>query len=216
MSANDDAEVAFIGRITADATHELRNVLAITKESAGLIADIVTSPDRSDSPRAEKVLRTIHRIEAQIKRGSELLTSLNRFAHGLDRTEVSVDLASAVREAATLCRWVARKGKHDVAVAGDGQTVRATVDGLRFQMAVYAAVECCLEQLPEAGTVTLQPIHDAGRPCVVFRGDVRGDAVTLAPKEAAAWNRLGTILDILGATVEHVEPGGGFRLVLAG
>jgi signal transduction histidine kinase len=216
MRADDDREVAFIGRITADATHELRNVLAITKESAGLIADIVTSPDHVGTRETDKVLRTVQRIEAQVKRGSELLTSLNRFAHSLDRTADVVDLKSAVREAATLCRWVARKGRHDVKVVGDDPMPTAVVDVLGFQMAVYAAVECCLEQLPEAGTVTLQAVHDGGRPSVVFRGDVGGAAVVLDPKETTAWSRLAMILGPLGATVEHVEPEYGFRLVLGG
>ena len=43
MSTTENREAAFIGLITAGATHELRNVLAIVKESTGLIADIVDS-----------------------------------------------------------------------------------------------------------------------------------------------------------------------------
>lgn len=41
MSTSGSREAAFIGKITASAMHEIRNVSAIVKKSAGLIDDLI-------------------------------------------------------------------------------------------------------------------------------------------------------------------------------
>jgi hypothetical protein len=83
-------------------------------------------------------------------------------------------------------------------------------------MALHAAVECCLEQLPERGTLTFKPVRHGDRPALEFNGESEGEAVTFAPTEAAAWSRLAAVLDDLGASVERAEAAQGFRLTLSG
>jgi C4-dicarboxylate-specific signal transduction histidine kinase len=215
MSTTENREAAFIGLITAGATHELRNVLAIVKESSGLIADIINSTDRSGTSKPEKLMRATGRIEAQIKRGSELLTSLNRFAHSLDHAEDEIDLDEAAQQIPFLCQRVARRGRHQLQVLPGDQGQRVVVNLLRLQMALYAAVECCLEQLPEGGTLNLRPVRYGDRTSLEFNGEVGGQAVRFAPSEATAWNKLAPALEDLGACVEKIEAVQGFRLALS-
>lgn len=216
MSTSEDREAAFVGSITAGATHELRNVLAIVKESAGLIADLVDASDRGGSPKPDALKRAVGRIEAQVKRGSELLTSLNRFAHSLDHPEDEIGLNDMAEQISFLCQRAARKGRHVVQAQPGDKDLAVVVNLLRLQMALYAAVECCLEQLPEAGTLSLQAARHEGRPAFEFKGEAGDEAVSLVPKEAAAWSRLAAVLDDLGASVEESEAPQGFRLVLKG
>lgn len=216
MSTTEDREAEFIGRITAAATHELRNILAIVKESAGLIADIVSPSDRLGSPQPERIMRAIGRIEAQVKRGSESLTSLSQFAHSLDHAEDEIDLEEAARQLPFLCQAVAKKGGHHVQAQPGDQDLTVVVNLLRLQMALYAAVECCLEQLPEGGTLNIRPLWHGERPSVEFSGESGGEAVSLNPSEAAAWNQLAPVLDNLAASVEKAEAVQGFRFILLG
>jgi C4-dicarboxylate-specific signal transduction histidine kinase len=215
MSTTEDREAAFIGKITAGATHELRNVLAIVKESAGLIADIVDSSSRHGSPNPEKLIRAVGRIEAQVKRGSELLTSLNRFAHSLDHAEDEIDLDEAAQQVSSLSQRAARKGRHLVEARPGDRGLSVVVNLLRLQMALHAAVECCLEQLPEGGALTLQAVRHGGRSGLEFNGEAEGEAVSLAPTEAAAWGRLAAALEVVGASVEQAEAARGFRVILS-
>jgi hypothetical protein len=79
-------KAAFMGRITAGVTHEIKNVLAIIKESAGLMEDLFElSKDHAPPPR-EKFLRTLTRITEQVRRGVDLATNLNEFAHTSDES----------------------------------------------------------------------------------------------------------------------------------
>lgn len=219
MSTPENREAAFIGNITAGATHELRNVLAIVKESAGLIADIVNSPELRGLPKSEKLMRAVGRIETQVRRGSDLLTNLNRFAHSLDHAEDEVDLDELAQQVGFLCQRMARKGRHQVQAEPGEEGLTLAVNLLRLQMALYTAVECCLEQLPEGGTLSLQPVREGGRASVEFRGEAgegmgEGKGIPLEPSEAAAWSRLTAVLADLGASVEKAAPG--FRLTLPG
>ena len=57
MSTSGSREAAFIGKITASATHEIRNVLAIVKESAGLIDDLMQAAVTRGPLDGDRVLK---------------------------------------------------------------------------------------------------------------------------------------------------------------
>jgi C4-dicarboxylate-specific signal transduction histidine kinase len=148
MGAWENPEAAFLAHLTASATHELRNVLAVVKESAGLIEDLTAAaPRRPDAP--ERVLQAARRIDAQVGRGADLLTGLNRLAHGLDHEEESNDLGALSQQILFLYQRFIRQRRQRFEVAPGGGDRRVRTNALRLQMALAAAVDCCLEQLPE-------------------------------------------------------------------
>ncbi len=122
METSGGREAEFIGTITASATHEMRNVLAIVKESAGLIEDLVHASSRAGgAPHGDRILKATGRIDAQVARGAEIVTRLNRFAHSMDGGRERVDLAEEVREVAFLSQRLARTKCHTVvAVTPEG------------------------------------------------------------------------------------------------
>jgi len=98
MDSTGNREAVFLGRVTASTTHEFRNVLAIVKESAGLIEDLVAS-GASDRPQlAERIARAVARIDTQVGRGADLLTNLNRFAPSIDPVREGTDLDQTVSQ----------------------------------------------------------------------------------------------------------------------
>jgi hypothetical protein len=97
--------------------------------------------------------------------------------------------------------------------AGD-QDLTVAVNPLWLQMALFTAVECCLELLPGAGKVTIQAGRRGDRPVVEFMAE-EGDAVArVPPSQAAGWNRLAELADGLGATIETDESECRFRIIL--
>lgn len=167
MRAPEASRAAFVARLTAAATHELRNVLAIVKESAGLVQDLLAMGAPADG-RADAALG---RIEGQVGRGAELLTSLNRLAHGLDRDEESVDLADAAMHVAVLCRRYARQRERSVEARGE-VAVPARANALDVYRALVAAVEWGVEAVPESGTVVVRAEVVGGAPAVRVAGEM--------------------------------------------
>jgi len=82
----------FNGKVTASVSHDIKNVMAIINENAGLLQDIsammeegfVLSPHRLDG--------IAKKIEIQISRANEIIYRLNRFAHSVDEDIVEFDI----------------------------------------------------------------------------------------------------------------------------
>jgi len=202
MSTPENPEAAFIAKITASTTHEIRNVLAIIKESAGLIEDVIHSLAQPGLPNQDKLLRAVGRIDAQVGRGAQLISNLNRLAHTLDRAQDTIDLNQEVQQVALLCQRFASQKKHLLQVRLEEQQLPVVVDPLRLQMALFTAVECCVNQLPEASTVTIRTGRQGDRPSVEFVGEVGEEAALPSPSEAPGWSHLVELLKGIRASVE--------------
>jgi signal transduction histidine kinase len=214
MSAPENPEAAFIAKITASTTHEIRNVLAIVKESAGLVEDVVHSLGPRGLPNQDKLLRAVGRIDAQVSRGAELMSNLNRLAHCLDRAQDRIDLNQEVQQAALLCQRFASRRKQLLQVQPGGQELPVSVNPLRLQMALFTAVECCIDQLPEASTVTVRMGHQGDRPTVEFIGETGEGSALPSPTEAPGWSRLAELLGGIRASVEAFDTEYRFLIVL--
>jgi C4-dicarboxylate-specific signal transduction histidine kinase len=214
MTTSEDREAAFVAEVTAATTHEIRNVLAIVKESAGLIGDLMHALKRRGSLDQDKVVESVGRIEAQVARGAALLSHLNRFAHSLDHVQDAIDVGQEIQQVASLCQFRARRRRHLLEVQPGDQNLKVLVNPFRFQMSLFAAVGCCLEQLPEGSTVLISTGRKDDRPTVEFAGQGGDEAALPTPTEAVGWSRLVELADGLGASVEVAESAYGFRLEL--
>ena len=82
----------FFGRISASISHELKNVLAIVNENAGLLEDFTLMADRGKpiDPARLKIMAAA--VKRQVGRADEIIKNMNRFAHSIDQTTTTVDL----------------------------------------------------------------------------------------------------------------------------
>lgn len=80
-------QLRFIGKILAGFTHEIKNYLAIVKESAGLIGDMIQLGKNPQS-NSDQYIEITGSIEEQIDKANNLIRYLNRFSHRMD-TELS-------------------------------------------------------------------------------------------------------------------------------
>ena len=80
--ATEKEATALMGAITAPATHDLMNVLAIIGEHAGLLTDLMLL--KKEALSSEDLTKGLSAIEAQVLRGRALLSQLNRLAHAPD------------------------------------------------------------------------------------------------------------------------------------
>jgi C4-dicarboxylate-specific signal transduction histidine kinase len=215
MTAGGDAGAAFMARMTASATHEIRNVLAIIKESAGLIEDLLGSGAAGEASTRERVLRATGRIDAQVARGAEMVGTLNRLAHALEGGEATLDLAEEVAQAVCLSRRFAAQRGHTLAAEATPGGVMVVAAALPLQTALAAAVECCLEQLPGPGTVTARAVRQ-GRCAAVELQVGAGPSAAAALPAGEGLRRLTELAGALGATVEAGAEGGRLRLVWPG
>jgi hypothetical protein len=213
MRASRYPEAAFLATMTAGATHEVRNVLAIIKESAGLIDDLVQVFGRRGTLDQEKLRRAVDRIDTQVRRGADLLTSVNRLCHTLDQDLDSVELNEEVEQVVFLSQRFARKKGHSVAAGNKEGDAVVRVHPLRLHMALFSAVETCVGGLPEGAVITVAVRERDGLPAVELLGASREGGALQPIPASDTWSRLLEQVDSLGASLERLETGCGLRIL---
>ena len=181
MDKCQDKEVAFFGKITAGITHEMKNVLAIIRESSGLMGDIISISPEAVIKYQEKIQNSMVRIKDQIERGVNLTDRLNKFAHSTDETLSKIDLQETIEQLVTLAQRFARL-KHvvlkTVLPSQEGQPVTLVTRHVQLLMALFASLECCFTVMSAGGEINIGIRKNKGKNAVhvVCRGDLPGQS----------------------------------------
>ena len=99
-----------MGRLLASATHDMRNVLAVIRESAGLAQDMVQLAAGADKSADPRVIKALKEAQQQILRGAalaECMEYLAQVSHS-ENENAPCDLA---RVASTFCLMAARRAR---------------------------------------------------------------------------------------------------------
>lgn len=110
-----------IGRLVNSATHDLRNVLAVIRESTGLIQDILQQAHKGSGagalgtcpplPRPDRLRQALQSVQEQVSHGAELAEAmgyLGQCAEYRDEGAIPCDLTRITRD---FCVMATRRGK---------------------------------------------------------------------------------------------------------
>ncbi len=162
----DDA--AFIGKLTAGATHEIRNVLSVIKESAGLMQDLLEMGGAGEFTHHEKFLRLISNILTQVDRGSVVAKELNTLAHAPDERLRSVDVGQVLRSQSVLYARFCRGRQVKLTVDASASRAFVTTDPLVLHSAVCAVIDAIVAEAPPQTELSVTCESAAGGVDIVF------------------------------------------------
>ena len=151
----------FFGRISASISHELKNVLAIINENAGLLEDFAFMADRGKPIDPERLKSMAAAVQKQVSRADLILKNMNRFAHSSDESVTDVDL---------------------------GQLLELVI-ALTDRFAAMQQVKVALQLPPDSPAVTTAPFHLIQLLCLCLdfsmsaAGDKRRLELTIAKTE---------------------------------
>ena len=89
--------VRFFGEMAASVSHEIKNVLAIINENAGLLQDMLGMHEKGMPLSPERLSRLAQSIARQVSRGDGIVKGMNRFAHSADDAKEKVDVGALVQ-----------------------------------------------------------------------------------------------------------------------
>lgn len=146
--------LAFFGRVNASISHELKNVMAIISETAGLLSDL-SDMASSGSPVAPDMLKdcTLSIVE-EIQRGFSVIRQMNRFSHSIDHPVESVDLMEVLNLSIHLSSYLSFAGKVDVRPY-DGPAPMATTCPFLLQAVVYQTLVDAFKRMDAGREVTV-------------------------------------------------------------
>jgi len=86
----------FFGKMSASATHEIKNTLAIINENIGLMDDLAMMA-QDGMLSCEQISRVSKNIKNQVQRSNNILKKLNKFSHSVDLSKQMADVETTVK-----------------------------------------------------------------------------------------------------------------------
>jgi signal transduction histidine kinase len=151
---HEQDKAAYMGRITAALTHEMRNVLATMRESGGLLEDVLMM-HKEDFPRREIFEKSLGRIGTQAKRGMDICAALSRLAHSPDTPVATLNAAEWLDYFVFICSRFARLKEISLAHGMTPAGISFSTDPVQFQMVLFHVMDALFGVLPAASSVTL-------------------------------------------------------------
>ncbi|PIE69944.1 MAG: hypothetical protein CSA22_10425 [Deltaproteobacteria bacterium] len=153
IPAHGRDKVTFIGEMTASLSHELQNVFAIIKERAGLLEDMLLL---GSTPSEADVVNCLSAIDRHVNRGSALVSSLNRFAHGTDKPVQTIGVQASLAAFIAVSGRIFRGRGGTVEIADGDADACVTLDPVRFQMLIFDCLDLLFRVLPLPAVVSVQ------------------------------------------------------------
>ncbi len=149
-------EARFMGSVTALTMHEMQNILAIIRESAGLMGDILRVNARVEFKHRANMERTLEHITTHVDRGKGLLEATSRLAHSPDDDVLeNCDLAVHARTVALLSERQVRLKGAAVDFAPATASLPVAVGALQVLMSGYKAVQWAVGNGIKGGVVRM-------------------------------------------------------------
>jgi signal transduction histidine kinase len=148
-------EVAFFGKISAAMTHDIRNVLAIIRESSGLMLDLLSLCEEGAFPYQQKFNKVLTGIQDQVNRGVELATHFNHFAHSMDHAVSDMDGNEVALQLAYLMQRFARLRKMQLVASVAEQPVAVRTDAFALYRMLGECVSTILQHAADGDTITI-------------------------------------------------------------
>lgn len=156
----------FFGKMCASISHDIKNVLAVINENAGLLEDLCAMAEKGRSMDPSRLKRLAGDIQEQIRRGDRIVTGMNRFAHSADEASRDVDLSELLDLLAALAlRFAAARGVR-VQVKRPPAAVRVTTAPFLLLNLMWLCLEGAMAAAGPGRTVELTAENAADGACL--------------------------------------------------
>lgn len=170
-----EQELAFFGRIAADVSHDMRNVLSVVGEYAGLADDLLAAAKKRKPADPAQLRKLSEKTVQQVQRGTEILGRLSRFAHAADKPVSSVEMNALVGNIAALAQRRVRLANCRMDVQLNGSEISVNTSAFAVQHGVYAAIMHVLGSVAGGESLTLKVEPSIGSAVVSVSGRTEED-----------------------------------------
>ncbi len=148
-----ELQFRFIGSIIAGFTHELKNHLAIIKESGGLQQDLLSMSKKPDSAELNRFLRS---VDSQVSRSLQLIAFLNRFAHRMDCECSSFSVNDVVEELVALLARVAYQKRVELSKDFEQEILPIHNNPSMLHLLIFLIIEEMMNSFEKGGSITVR------------------------------------------------------------
>ncbi|OGR16244.1 MAG: hypothetical protein A2X81_14320 [Desulfobacterales bacterium GWB2_56_26] len=158
-----ESGLQFFGKVSASIAHEIKNVLAIINENAGLLEDLTFAAQKGAAIDPDRLNRVCLQFNKQILRADEILKNMSRFAHSVDRFEGQVDLHELAVLVSNLAGRPAAMRKLSIVVEPPATPIIAKNNPFLVQNLIWLCLESAFGATTAGGTLRLAAERNDGR-----------------------------------------------------
>ena len=162
---NNRDGLKFFGRVSASVSHDIKNVLAIINEEAGLIQDLCRMAEKGMEISPERFMSVAGNILGQIRRGDEIVKCMNTFAHSVDHDVRMVDVAEVIKLLVKLSARLAGM-KNAKLELGQCSNAEINIDVYGLEQLLFNLILTCLDNMGDSRELFLG-CEKSGSDCLV-------------------------------------------------
>ncbi|MBI4859129.1 MAG: HAMP domain-containing histidine kinase [Candidatus Riflebacteria bacterium] len=198
---SDRADLVFFGRISASATHEIKNVLATIGQQAGWIEDILLMTQAEGAVDMDRIRQITGKIANQVAKGDKIVRRLNRFAHSSDLLVTRFDLTATSRDLAAFAERLVGLKRVKFAVEIPDSEIVVTGDPFLCQRTVFGCIELLVSESKEGSSVAVSIADGQGSAVLAVTAEPFDETRSLA----AHLSGLRALAGSLGATLDEAS-----------
>ena len=139
--------IRFFGRMSASATHEIKNTLAIINENAGLLEDLSMMAEKGHPLAPERVMDISQRMAKQVSRADLVLKKMNKFAHSVDLSREVADFEKTVMFVLDLASRILEMQGVVVEIVSPKSSMVVDINLFYLQNVIWRAIEIAADSI---------------------------------------------------------------------
>lgn len=194
-----EEDLAFFGRIGADVSHDMRNVLSVIGEYAGLLDDLLARTKSAKKLDLEKVKNLAAKVTRQVNKGTDVMQRFSSFAHATDEQTTSFDLTALTANIAALAQRRVKMGGCRLEAELPDDAIPVRTSAFSAQYAVFSAIELILERVEKGELIKLNLIAEGPTAVISISGSASASAGDQLSGETS---QLSAVMEELNGTIE--------------
>ena len=185
----------FFGKMTASISHEIKNVLAIINENAGLLEDFALMADQGATIEPQRLKNMSQTVMKQVSRADAIAKNMNRLAHSIDDSVKIINLNDILELLVALSnRFASMRGVVVQPKLNEG-TVKIKTAPFFLLNFLWLCLDFAMDAVGEEKTVELITQKTEDRIDIFFKGLGGLVAATLKPFPAESEKGLCSLLE---------------------
>lgn len=165
-----ESGLRFFGKVSASIAHEIKNVLAIINENAGLLEDLTYAAQKGAAIDPERLSKACRQFSKQINRADQIVKNMSRFAHSVDQFKAQVNLHELAVLVGSLAGRLAAMRKLTIVVEPPEVVVMIDTNPFLLQNLLWLCLEYALGATIAGGEVRLVAEKHERRICIRITG----------------------------------------------
>ncbi len=145
----------FFGQMSASISHEIKNVLAIINENAGLLKDYTLMAEKGLELNPHQVGAKAERIMAQVARADEIIKKMNVLSHSIDQDRQEVNPIVILKLMIALSERMAAMESIKLELSAASESVSVTTSAFFLENLISLCLNFALNVTDEGGVLKL-------------------------------------------------------------